>query len=154
LALEILQVQPQLVRAAWVVPAGGGGLISGIGAALKNQAALIGAQSEASPFLYDILHTGSQDHSIELPSLADGLSGPVEAGSLTIPLVRQYVADFVLVSEESIARAIGLAWRRYGERIEGSSAAALAAVLSGSIPQRPAVVVISGGNIQPELHSV
>ena len=45
------------------------------------------------------------------------------------------------------------AWERYGERIEGSAAAALAAVLTGKVPERPAVVVLSGGNIQPELHS-
>lgn len=166
IALEILQAWPELAHAAWVVPGGGGGLIAGIGAALRAHPAarlsdsqteagsptLIGVQSQASPFLYDLFHTGSQAHSVELPGLADGLSGPVEAGSITIPLVRATVDDFLLVSEAEIAAAIILAWRRYGERIEGSAAVALAAALSARVPRRPAVVVISGGNIQPELH--
>jgi threonine dehydratase len=172
LGLEILQqlressgAQPE----AWIVPGGGGGLISGVGAALKSRpnplgphslkgekdqpvSILIGVQSEASPFLYAIFHTGTQAGSVELPSLADGLAGPVEENSLTIPLTRKYVNDFVLVNEEDIAHAIAFAWKQYGERIEGSSAAALSAALTGKVTSRPAVIVLSGGNIQPELH--
>ncbi len=71
---------------------------------------------------------------------------------LTIPLVRQYIQQFVLVSEDEIAHAIAFAWRAYGQVIEGSAAVALAAVLGGKAAL-PAVVVISGGNIQPELHA-
>jgi threonine dehydratase len=77
----------------------------------------------------------------------------VQEGSLTIPLARSLVEDFVLVSEAEIAQAIGDAWHRYGEKIEGSAATALAAVLYGKVASRPAVVVISGGNIQPEVHA-
>jgi threonine dehydratase len=89
---------------------------------------------------------------IEHQSLADGLAGEVMENSLTIPLVNRYVDDLVLVSEEDIRSAIAYAWSRYDERIEGSSATALAAVLKGIITTRPAVVVLTGGNIQPELH--
>ena len=71
---------------------------------------------------------------------------------MTIPLVRRLVDDFVLVSEADIQQAIGFAWKAYGEVIEGSAAAALACVLSGKVAARPAVVVLSGGNIQPEVH--
>ena len=112
---------------------------------------MIGVQSEASPFFYHIYHRGSQAGVIELPSLADGLAGPVEPGSVTIPLVQQLVNDFVLVSEAEIAQAIAYAWHQYGERIEGSAASALAAVLTGKVPDRPAVVILTGGNIQPDL---
>ncbi len=162
--LEQLQESSGPQPEAWIVPGGGGGLISGIGAALKSApippalkgmgevARLIGVQSEASPFLYAIFHTGTQAGVVELPSLADGLAGPVEDGSLTISLTQQYVDDFVLVSEAEIAHAIAYAWKRYGERIEGSSAAALAAALTRRVAARPALVVLSGGNIQPELH--
>ncbi|MBN2147447.1 MAG: pyridoxal-phosphate dependent enzyme [Anaerolineales bacterium] len=139
----------------WVVPAGGGGLVSGVGSVLKQSGShikLIAVQSEASPFLHDLYYHGSQDHSVELPSLADGLAGPVEPGSVTIPLTKQVVDDFVLVSEDEIACAIAFAWQHYAERIEGSAATALAAVLSGKIPQVPALVVLTGGNIQPEIH--
>ena len=88
----------------------------------------------------------------ELPTIADGLAGPVEIGSVTIPMIRQYVDDFVLVSEEEIIAAIAAAWHRYGEKIEGSAAVALEAVLSGKIPTRPAVVVLTGDNIPAHKH--
>jgi threonine dehydratase len=56
------------------------------------------------------------------------------------------------VTEEQTRQAIAWAWQRYGERIEGAAAVGLAAILSGKMCQRPAVLVISGGNIQPEVH--
>lgn len=65
--------------------------------------------------------------------------------------MRQYADDFVLVSENDIKTAIAFAWKRYAERIEGSAATALAAVLSGKV-QTPAILIISGGNIQPQDH--
>lgn len=158
IALETLQELPTLPEITWVVPVGGGGLISGMAIALKESKGkkppirVIGVQSQASAFMYDLYHHGSQEHTTELPSLADGLSGPVEEASITIPLVQRYVDDLLLVSEEMIAQAISYAWEKYGERIEGSAAVTLAAVLNGKINHRPAVLIISGGNIQPELH--
>ncbi|HZW04823.1 MAG TPA: pyridoxal-phosphate dependent enzyme [Anaerolineaceae bacterium] len=154
IGLEMLAQGASRVK-AWVVPVGGGGLISGISAALAGERmppALVGVQSEASPFFHALFHTGTQEGVREFESLADGLSGEVEDGSLTIPIVRSRVQDFVLVSETSIAQAMAYAWRRYNEVIEGSAAAALAAVLTGEIAERPAAVVISGGNVDPQLH--
>ena len=158
IALEAWQDLPDHSPLTWIVPAGGGGLVAGIGVALASRTSrhastnhLIAVQSEASPFLHDIFHHGSQVGSVELPSLADGLAGPVEEGSLTIPLVKRLVTDLVLVSEDAIADAIATCWVRYGERIEGSAAVTLAAILSGAVKQRPAVLVISGGNIQPAM---
>lgn len=161
LALEILAQLPEAGGFTWLVPVGGGGLLAGIGAALKAEeylggkpspANLVGVQSTASPFMHQLYHSGSQEGVLELPSLADGLSGPVEAGSLTIPLIRKFAEDLVLVTEQEIRTAIGFAWQRYAERIEGSAAAGLAAVISGKVTGRPAVIIISGGNIQAELH--
>jgi threonine dehydratase len=153
LALEILSDLPEPVP-AWVVPVGGGGLVAGIGVALAGitpPVRLVGAQSEASSFFHAILTRGTQAGVVELPSLADGLAGAVEEGSLTIPLVQHTVDEIVLVSEEEIASAMRYAWQAYRERIEGSAAAALAAVLAGAVPERPALVVISGGNVQDEV---
>jgi threonine dehydratase len=158
LALEVLTQHPDARRYTWLVPAGGGGLLAGIGAALKagpqpaEAARLVGVQSTASPFLYHLYHSGTQDGVLELPSLADGLSGPVEEGSLTIPLIRNYCDDFVLVTEEEIRSAIRYAWEHYGERIEASAAVTLAAAVTGKVPSRPVVAIITGGNIQAELH--
>lgn len=154
IGLEIMDDLPLTGEMTVVVPVGGGGMIAGIGAALERSAQrprLVGVNAEASAFMHALFTRGSQDDVPDLPTLADGLSGAVEDGSLTIPLTKRYADEIVLVSEEEIARAIAFAWHRYGEQVEGSGAVGLAAVLSGKI-KSPAVVVISGGNIQPEVH--
>jgi threonine dehydratase len=153
IALEILADLPAPSTVTWIVPAGGGGLVSGVGCALQNvspQPRLVAVQSVASPFLHQIYHQGTQDGVVELPSLADGLAGPVEDGSVTIPIVKSYVTDFVLVTETQIKEAIRYAWNTYHERIEGSAAAALAAVLTDRVSARPALVILTGGNIEPD----
>jgi threonine dehydratase len=154
LALELLEQLPKIDNAAWIIPAGGGGLVSGIGSALEkasHRPHLVAVQSEASAFLHALYHTGSQDQIIELPSLADGLSGPLEPGSVTIPLARNVIDEYLLVREEHIAQAIAYAWIHYKQRIEGSAAVALAAILTGQVTARPAVILLTGGNIQPEV---
>jgi len=149
---------PQLSHATWVVPVGGGGLISGIAAALKSDqgkgrdARVIGVQSQASTFMHRLFHLGKQEGALDLPSLADGLAGAVENNSITIPIVKKYVDDLILVSEEEIAQAIAFAWHNYREKIEGSAAAALAALLQRKISGRTVICLISGGNIQPGVH--
>jgi len=163
LGLETLEQLPMMERSTWIVPIGGGGLASGIGAALKSdpgirdtinqERLLIGVQSQASAFMHAIYHYGSQAGIAELTSVADGLAGPVEPTSITIPMLKHLLDDFILVDEDEIILAIRHAWHVYGERIEGSGAVSLAAVLSGKIATRPAVLIISGGNIQPELHA-
>jgi threonine dehydratase len=166
LGLELLQSLPGIPESAWLVPVGGGGLISGIGKAIdayypdqddgrksQSKPRLIAIQSEASPFFHSIFHTGSQASVQELPSLADGLAGPVEPNALTISIVKRWVDEFVLVSEEDIKQAISYAWKRYHEKIEGSAAVTLAAVLTNKVAIRPSVVILTGGNIQPEVHT-
>jgi threonine dehydratase len=153
--LEVIQSLPEPSAVTWVVPAGGGGLVCGIGAALINikpRPRLVAVQSEASPFLHAIYHQGSQQGVIEQPSLADGLAGPVETGSVTIPLVKDYVDDFILVSEDEIRQAIKYTWNQYHERIEGSAAVSMAAMLSGKMSHRPAIMILTGGNINPLDH--
>ncbi len=155
IALEILPELEKPAAVTWIVPAGGGGLVSGIGCGLQNikpYPRLVAVQSEASPFLYNIYHHGTQKEVIERPSVADGLAGPVEEGSVTIPIVRNYVTSFILVSESEIRAAIKYAWDRYSEKIEGSGAAALAIVLFHRVTERPALAIISGGNIEPDEH--
>jgi len=154
LAVEILQAQADTRNCTWVVPVGGGGLISGIALALENitpTTRIIGVQSDASPYFHAIYHQGSQAEVVELPSLADGLAGAVEEGAVTIPLVNSLVDDLLLVSEEEIAQAILYAWETYHEKIEGSAAVVLAALITGKITS-PTVSILSGGNISPELH--
>ena len=56
------------------------------------------------------------------------------------------------MDEDEIGRAVAYAWQAYGQVIEGSAAVGLAAVMNGRVPA-PAVVVLSGGNILPDLHA-
>jgi threonine dehydratase len=154
-ALEILAQNPETANLTWYVPVSGGGLLAGVGLALKQanpQARLVGVQAKNSAFMHSLFTRATQEGVPDLPSLADGLTGAVEADSLTIPLVRQLVDEIVLVDEESIARAVAFAWKTYAEMVEGSAAVALAAALQGS--HTPGgLVILSGGNIQPEIHA-
>jgi threonine dehydratase len=155
LALEMIADLPPEPALTWLVPVSGGGLLAGIGAALQRlspRPRLVGVQCEASAFMHALFYRGSQEGVPDLPTLADGLTGPVEADSVTIPMIRQLVDDILLVKEAEIERAIAFAWRRYQQRIEASGAVTLAAVLSGRV-RGPAAAVISGGNIQPEVHA-
>ena len=161
----------------YIVPVSGGGLIAGIGAALARlspRPRLVGVQPEAAPFMHALFYRGSQDGIPDLPSLADGLTGAVESDSVTIPMVKQLVDEIVLVSEEDIARAVAFAFTEYGETIEPSGAVTIAAALReverNACPERsrrdiplrgnaagyhpaPLVAIVSGGNIQPEVHA-
>ena len=158
IGLEVMADLPDGEKYTWVVPCGGGGLISGIGTAVKSlnlegkNHRLIGVQSEASPYMHALYHLGNQDQVIEKASLADGLAGPVEKSSLTIPITRSTADDIVLVSEDDIIGAIKFAWAQYQEIIEPSAATVLAAIISGRVPDKPAVLIVSGGNIQPQIH--
>ncbi len=154
IGLEILQDNPTQAGMKWIIPVGGGGLLSGIGASLEGlpqKPALIGVQSEASAFMYGIYHRGNQEGVQDLPSLADGLAGAVQSGSITIPMIKKYAQDVILVREDSIAYAIAYAWNHFGQKIEGSGAVGLAAILENKV-KSPAVVIITGGNIQQEIH--
>lgn len=154
-----LEVMEQLAGEpveAFVVPVGGGGLISGIGAVLSERRPrprLVGVQPADNAFMQALLVRGSQVDVRDLPSLADGLTGAVEESSITIELVRQLVDEIVLVSEQEIAQAVAFAWTAYHEVIEGSGAVSLAALLTGRVTDRPAVAVATGGNIDPAAHA-
>jgi len=148
------QIQPFEVPTV-VVPVGGGGLISGVALALRARnikTRILGVQSEATAVMHGIFNQRSQESVTEWESLADGLSGKIEADSMTIPLVQQVVDDIILVSEADIAAAIVFSWQKYHQMIEGSAAVTLAALMTGKIPNLPAALVMSGGNIQPEIH--
>lgn len=154
--LSNLGLQGQMGKLTCMVPVSGGGLLAGIGLALQRlspRPRLIGVQPEKAPFMHSLFYRGTQDGIADLPSLADGLTGAVETGSITIEMVKKFVDEIVLVSEDEIAHAVAFAYREYGEIIEPSGAATLAASLRREAGPGPTVVVVSGGNIQPEVHA-
>jgi threonine dehydratase len=155
IGLELMRELPGNVS-AWLVPVSGGGLLAGIGSSLQKQAQrprLIGVQAEVAPFMHSLFYNDTQAGIPDLPSLADGLTGEVEHGSVTIPMVKQTVDEIVLVSEDEIMQAIAFAWYEYGEKLEGAGAVGLAAVLADKVEARPVAIVVSGGNVQPEVHA-
>jgi threonine dehydratase len=154
--LELLEQVPELDTV--LIPVGGGGLISGVGLALKArrpETRVIGVQGETSA----VLHADWQGRGINVvpiePTLADGLAGEVDPASITRAIIRQVVDEFILVSEDEIAHAIGYTYRAHHQTIEGAAAVGVAAVLAGKVRLARSVVglIISGGNIDPERHA-
>jgi threonine dehydratase len=149
IALEILEDLPQLQTI--VVPAGGGGLISGVGLAahgLNREVRIVGVQSEASPALHEAFAAGRLVTVDVQESLADGLAGNVEAGSITMGLMQAHVTEVLLVSETAIADA--MRWLLHNEHVlvEGSAAVGVAALLGRKLrPVGPLVVILTGRNV-------
>jgi threonine dehydratase len=152
-ALELFDQAPE-VRMI-VVPIGGGGLSSGVGlaATLHPGVRVVGVQAAASPAILAALDDGGATPIVVGPTLADGLAGNIEAGSVTIDLVRRYVADIVTVSENEIADAIRFLAREHGLVVEGSAAVGVAALLQGrvALDGGTTAVVLTGRNIAPKL---
>jgi threonine dehydratase len=142
-------------ESVWLIPVSGGGLVAGMASALKHLPAppkVVAVQAKTAAYMHALFYRGTQNDVVESPTLADGLAGPVEKDAITIPLVRQYVDEIILVDEYEISTAIANAWHNYGERIEGAAAVTLAAALSSKVSKRPAVILISGGNIEADIH--
>lgn len=148
--LEILEDLPSADTI--VVPVGGGGLISGVAAVVKAvspRVAVIGVEAEASHPFTASLAAGRIVQVDVGPTLADGLAGNMDPETITFDLVRTLVDRIVLVSEGHLAEGIrGLV---ASDRLiaEGAGAAAVGALLSGSVDARGrrVVVLVTGSNI-------
>jgi len=148
--LEVLESMPDLDGI--VIPLGGGGLASGVGLAVKAgapRATVVGVEVEASAPFTASLAAGHIARITPRVSLADGLTGNLEAGAMTFPLVKKVVDYIVTISEDDLRRAMrGLATEEH-LIVEGAGAAATAAVMAGkaSAPGQRIVVLITGGNV-------
>jgi len=134
------------------VPVSGGGLLAGVGLGLRLGGAdvrLLGVQTESAPYFYRFLRGQDPSEIVEQPTLADGLSGAVEAGSITWDLVREVADDVLLVTEAEIAQSLLAIHRETGMLVEPSAAVAVAACLAGRGMHR--IAVLSGGNADPSL---
>jgi threonine dehydratase len=154
IALEVLEMLPE--TDVLVVPAGGGGLISGVALAAKSVRPSIrvyGVQSTASPSLHAAQAAGRQ---VPVPieeSLADGLAGNIASGSITVDLARRYVDEVVLVSEAEIAVAMRSTLEHEHVLVEGAAAVAVAALETGRLPiaGRRIVLILTGRNLAPSV---
>jgi len=137
---------------AVLVPVGGGGLIGGIGACLKERAPgvhIVGCQPAACPILVESVRAGRLLELPSAPSLSDATVGLVEAGAVTFPLCRAVVDDWVVVNEGEIRSALRLVLEQQSVLIEGASALPVAALLATRDRWRGARValVLSGSHI-------
>jgi threonine dehydratase len=151
-----LEITADLLDAATVlVPIGGGGLISGVAMAIKEtqpRARVIGVEPESGADAQQSLREG---HIVDWPggrSVADGLRSR-RVGTLNFGLMQRYVDDIVAVSDEQILDAVAYLHRRTKLVVEPSGAVGVAALRAGAIApgKGPVVVLLSGGNIDPQL---
>jgi threonine dehydratase len=151
IGLEILEQWPACD--VIVVPVGGGGLVSGIGTwarAVSPTLRLVAVQPSASPPLYAYLESGSTRPMPIAPTLADGVAGNIERGSITWSLCRRLVNEAVVVDEDAIAGAMRWAVEEQHLLLEGSGALGIAALQAGvlsGIEGQNVAIVCSGRNV-------
>jgi threonine dehydratase len=152
--LELLGQVPSLDVV--VVPVGGGGLISGVAAAVKLQrpsVRVVGVEPEGADAMRRSLDQGVPAHLERVDTIADGLAPPF-AGEHTFRHVQGFVDEMVRVTDGEILDALRALLQRCKLAAEPSGAAALAALLSGKVAPKAGstvVCVVSGGNVGLDL---
>jgi threonine dehydratase len=150
--LEILRQAPDIDEV--LVPAGGGGLLSGVALAIKHQhpeIRIVGVQSAA---MDGIARSVAAKEPVAVPAertIADGVavSGPSRR---TFDLIARYVDEVVSVPDEAISQAIVTLIERAKFAVEGAGALGVAAIMSGRYrPTGKTLVIVSGGNIDINL---
>jgi threonine dehydratase len=145
--LEILQAMPD-VR-TMIVPVGGGGLISGVAVAVKQQrpqVKVIGVEPDKAPVVSESLAAGRPVPPSRLDSVADGLSAPYTR-AFNLALIQRYVDEMRIVTDEAIIDALRVIALRTKLVVEPAGAAAVASLLTDPTVERPVVAILSGGNV-------
>jgi threonine dehydratase len=154
--LEIAEEAPD--ASVVVVPVGGGGLISGVAAAMaytRRGCRVIGVEAAGAPAMVAALAAGRPVALDGVSTMADGIAVR-SVSELTLAHVQAFVDEVVTVDEEQISQALLLLLERAKAVVEPAGAVALAALLAGKVPvggagDGPAVAVLSGGNVDPLL---
>ena len=153
--LEMLKEFPEVDTV--IIPTSGGGLISGIAQAIKLQkpaTKVIAVSMERGPSMYESLKKGEPVDVDEIETLADCLGGSIGLDNkFTFNIVKQYVDDFVLVSEEKIAEGIRMNFLEHKIVSEGAAATSVMVVkdkLTSNLGKN-IICLICGGNIDSEL---
>ena len=141
IALEILRDLPGVDMI--FVPAGGGGLISGVAACAKQinpRIQIIGVQAEGAPAIANSFRTGERTPSDTVHTIADGIAVKTP-GEKTFEYIKKYVDRVVTVSDDEIASAVLLLLERCKQVVETSGAAPLAAVLNNKVDVKGAPAI-------------
>ena len=149
LGLELLEQLPEVE--AVIVPVGGGGLIGGVGLAVKStrpDVQVLGVQSAALPAMSRSLEARQRVRVDAAPTIADGIAVR-QVGALTLELAQAWVDRVVTVDEEELSNAVLLLLEIEKTVVEGAGAAPLAALLNRplGLERRSVALVLSGGNI-------
>lgn len=149
LGIEILEDLPTVDII--LVPAGGGGLLAGVAACVKQinpRVKIIGVQAEGAPAIAHSFKEKKHCTTDSSLTIADGISVK-NPGEKTVELINKYADDVVTVSDAEISSAILLLMERSKQVVEPAGATTLAAVLSGKVDVKGkrTVCVLSGGNI-------
>ncbi len=154
-AVELLEALPDLDLI--LTPLSGGGLAAGIAAAVKAlrpDMRVVGVSMERGAAMAESIRAGHLVPVEEYATLADALGGGLGDCLWTWPLCRDLLDGVALVSEADIYRAIRHLWKKDGVVAEGAAAVGAAALLAGKVEVRgPVAVVVSGGNIDPDIHA-
>lgn len=149
---ELLEAAPPLDYL--VIPASGGGLLSGVlvaAKALSPQTKVIGVQPQSCQGIILSLQAGRPVMAGVPTTIADGLTAR-QPGAVNLEIIRALVDDVVAIPDAPIRRAMGLIARHLKLVVEGAGAAALGLVLSdGRFAGKRVGVVLSGGNVDPKL---
>ncbi|MBZ9721660.1 hydroxyectoine utilization dehydratase EutB [Mesorhizobium sp. AD1-1] len=155
LGLEMIEQAPD--AALVLVQLSGGGLASGVAAAIKGVSPgtkIIGVSMARGAAMKASLDAGRPVLVEELPTLADSLGGGIGLDNrLTFAMCRDLLDGIVLLSEDEIAAGIRHAYAREREIVEGAGAVGIAALLAGKVrSDGPVVVLLSGRNIDMDAH--
>jgi threonine dehydratase len=150
IGVEIVEDEPDIDLV--IVPVGGGGLIGGIATAVKalsTATRVVGVEAGRNPAFTTSLAAGRIVEIPVQPTVADGLGGNIEAGSLTFDLVRDLVDEVVTVTEDELRAGMRELLRHEHLVAEGAGAPAVAALLAGKVHARGLRVaaVVSGSNV-------
>lgn len=153
MTLEILEDLPNVDSI--FVPVGGGGLISGAGAALipHPHIELIGCQPLNSPVMQASVEAGKIVDLPSIPTLSDGTGGGLEADAITFPLCQKWVDRFISVSETEISAAMYSILKELNFVIEGAAGLSLAALRQQKeqYQGKTVVLVLCGRNVSMEV---
>lgn len=151
IGLELLEDLPNLGDV--LVPLSGGGLLSGIGLALKTnnpEIRITGISMEKSAVMYESIKAGKLVEMEESKTLADSLLGGVGLDNhYTFGMVKKFSDQLLLIAEDEIGYAMAYMMDKQGMIVEGAAATGIAAVIGNQIPHqdRALVVIVSGRNV-------
>ena len=136
---------------AVIVPIGGGGLISGVACAIKSispHVKVYGVQAAGAPSMFNAVNHGHMEALEKVSTIADGIAVK-KPGEITYEMVKNYVDDIALVTEDEIAAAILALIEKQKMIAEGAGAVSVAAAMFHKFPieGKKVVSLISGGNI-------